>query len=110
MSLFKKMKLIPFNETNEEEIMKGEGNEKIEKHQNDLSIETRIANLVRSNLDEQTKIEIIKSLIKSPEINKQKQLVIGRKLMTPPSKKKRQQIKDNLEQNEMLKNIKWNQF
>lgn len=99
MSSFKKMRLVPYESVEAQEpVVK---NEQIK---NDL--ENRIANILKSNLEEESKVAIIKALMNKTETEKKpKQIISNRSLMTPKPKKRRQQ-----EDAEFLKSLEWTQF
>ena len=128
MSLFKKMKLVPHDhikagqEKNTElktsNVISTQSEEKPAKS-NYISRDERIINIIDSNLDGITKLEVLKKIFED-NVQVQKNLVklrkepfvISRKLLTPPSKKRKKperNIKNSKEKVEFI-DIPWKKF
>lgn len=128
MSLFKKMKLVPHDhikagqEKNTElkttNVISPQSEEKPAKS-NYVSRDERIINIIDSNLDGITKLEVLKKIFED-NVQVQKNLVkirkepivISRKLLTPPSKKRKKperNIKNSKEKVEFI-DIPWKKF
>ena len=125
MSLFKKMKLVPQDhiKIGQEEntrqkttnVISPQSEEKQSKS-NFISRDERIINIIDSNLDGITKLEVLKKIfednvqVQKHLINLKKEpIVISRKLLTPPSKKRKKPestIKNSKEKVEFIE-IPW---
>ena len=122
MSLFKKMKLVPFESKPEKEVtslrtdvtQSVHTSDNIVKNSAIISRDERIINIIDSNLDSLTKLEILKKIFENnlqvqKEIvnQKRKPIVISRKLLTPKSNKLTQR---NKKKKLDFCDIPWKQF
>lgn len=109
MSSFRKMKLVPIESGSKlTEMQQINNSEK-------LSKEDEVMNIAKSNLDEKIKKNIIKSLYadeitneKLEKFNKKEPKIVSRKLLTPPSKKRKSTKMKALA--DPFESVKWNPY
>ena len=128
MSLFKKMKLVPheYKDVSAEisppksfNIDSSQSTFEKPNNSTNISRDERIINIIDSNLDGITKLEVLKKIFednvqvkKHMTIKKKEPIVISQKLLTPPSKKRKkpQRASTNSKQKVEFIDIPWKKF